>query len=149
MADKSPDNKSPDKALKELSARTAIIDNIIKQDIKEIRCRVAPYNSTETEISKGDKKKIDMIKNMNECSPIVKLIVEWCIDDNGINVLYKNNGIERYPEFKLYKMISRCVHNHTPQAQLERKEFSKFLVSNKNVSKNEYVIDIDSLPSYI
>ena len=91
----------------------------------------------------------DMIKNMNECSPIVKLIVEWCIDDNGINVLYKNNGIERYPEFKLYKMISRCVHNHTPQAQLERKEFSKFLVSNKNVSKNEYVIDIDSLPSYI
>ena len=91
----------------------------------------------------------DMLKNMNECSPIVKLIVEWCIDDNGINVLYKNNGIERYPEFKLYKMISRCVHNHTPQAQLERKEFSKFLVSNKNVSKNEYVIDIDSLPSYI
>ena len=64
MADKSPDNKLSDKTLKELSARTAIIDNIIKQDIKEIRCRVAPYNSTETEISKGDKKKIDMIKKL-------------------------------------------------------------------------------------
>ena len=91
----------------------------------------------------------DTIKNLNECSPLVKLIVEWCIDDNGINVLYKNNGVERYPDFKLYKMISRCVHNHTPQAQLERKEFSKFLVLNKNIVKNEIIINIDELPCYI
>jgi hypothetical protein len=91
----------------------------------------------------------DNIKNINECSPLVKLIVEWCIDDNGINILYKNNGVERYPDFKLYKMIARYVHNHTPQAQLERKEFSKFLISNKNISKNEYIINIDELPCYI
>jgi hypothetical protein len=56
----------------------------------------------------------DMVKNINDCSPLVKLIVEWCIDDNGINVLYKNNGVERYPDFKLYKMISRKVHSHVP-----------------------------------
>ena len=95
----------------------------------------------------------DNIKNINECSPLVRLIVEWCIDDNGINILYKNNGVERYPDFKLYKMIARYVHNHTPQAQLERKEFSKFVVSNKNISKNEsntsLYINIDDLPSYI
>jgi hypothetical protein len=91
----------------------------------------------------------DTIKNLNECSPLVKLIVEWCIDDNGINVLYKNNGVERYPDFKLYKMIARYVHNHTPQAQLERKEFSKFLVLNKNIVKNEIIINIDELPCYI
>ena len=91
----------------------------------------------------------DTIKNLNECSPLVKLIVEWCIDDNGINVLYKNNGVERYPDFKLYKMIARCVHNHTPQAQLERKEFSKFLVLNKHIVKNEIIINIDDLPCYI
>ena len=91
----------------------------------------------------------EMIKNINECSPLVKLIVEWCIDDNGINMLYKNNGIERYPDFKLYKMIARYVHNHTPQAQLDRTEFSKFLVSNKHIPKNEVVINIDELPSYI
>jgi hypothetical protein len=91
----------------------------------------------------------DMIKNLNECSPLVKLIVEWCIDDNGINMLYKNNGIERYPDFKLYKMIARYVHNHTPQAQLERKEFSKYLVTNKNIPKNEVIINIDELPSYV
>ena len=90
----------------------------------------------------------DMIKNLNDCSPLVRLIVEWCIDDNGINILYKNNGVERYPDFKLYKMIARYVHKHTPQAQLERKEFSKFLISNKNIPKNEFIINIDELPSY-
>jgi hypothetical protein len=90
----------------------------------------------------------DMIKNIDECSPIVKLIVEWCIDDNGINILYKNNGTERYPDFKLYKMIARYVHYHTPIAQLERKEFSKFIISNKNNLQNEQIINIDELPSY-
>jgi len=89
-------------------------------------------------------------KNLqNECSPLVKLIIEWCIDDNGINMLYKNNGIERYPDFKLYKMIARYVHNHTPQAQLERNEFKKYLITHKNIPKNEYVINIDELPIYI
>jgi len=92
---------------------------------------------------------VDDIKNLSECEPIVKLIVEWCIDDNGINVLYKNNGVERYPDFKLYKMIARCVHNHTPNAQLERPEFSKFVCQKNNLAKGELVINIDELPSYI
>ena len=92
---------------------------------------------------------VDDIKNLSECEPIVKLIVEWCIDDNGINVLYKNNGLERYPDFKLYKMISRCVHNHTPAAQLERAEFSKFVCQKNSLAKNEQIINIDDLPSYI
>jgi len=95
----------------------------------------------------------DMTKNFNDCSPLVKLIVEWCIDDNGINMLYKNNGIERYPDFKLYKMIARYVHKHTPQAQLERKEFSKYLVTNKNINKKipkkEFIFNIDDLPVYV
>ena len=90
----------------------------------------------------------EIVKNLNECSPLIKIIVEWCIDDNGINVLYKNNGVERYPDFKLYKMIARYVHKHTPLNQLERPEFSKFLVSNKNIGKNEIIINIDELPSY-
>jgi len=91
----------------------------------------------------------ESIKNLTDCSPIVKLIVEWCIDDNGINVLYKNNGIERYPDFKLYKMISRCVHKHTPHSQLERKEFNKFIISNKSIPKNEQIMDIDEMPIYV
>ena len=94
-----------------------------------------------------------MIKNINECSSLVKLIVEWCIDDNGINVLYKNNGVERYPDFKLYKMIARCVHKHTPAAQLDRPEFNKFVTTKNVVEKNAVgksdVINIDELPVYI
>ena len=92
---------------------------------------------------------MDSIKNINTCDPIVKLIVEWCTDDNGINVLYKNNGAERYPEFKLYKMIARCVHNHTPNAQLDRPEFSKYIINKNGISKGETIIDIDELPSYV
>jgi hypothetical protein len=95
---------------------------------------------------------VDMIKNLtspqNELSSLIKIIIDWCLDDNGINVLYKNNGVERYPDFKLYKMIARYVHKHTPVAQLDRPEFSKFVVSNKNIPKSEQIINIDDLPCY-
>lgn len=89
------------------------------------------------------------ISDLTKCDPVVKLIVEWCLDDKGVNLLYKNNGMERYPDFKLYKMIARHVHNHTPQAQLERKEFSSFSISNKKISKNEKIFNIDALPILI
>jgi hypothetical protein len=88
------------------------------------------------------------IKNTETLEPIAKLINDWCIDDNGINVLYKNNGSERYPDFKLYKMIARCVHNHCPSAQLDRPEFSKFSISKNNIDKKEFVNNIDEMPIY-
>lgn len=73
------------------------------------------------------------IIDVSKCDdPIKRLIVEWCLDDKGINMLYKNNGTDRYPDFKLYKMIARCVHNHTPHAQLERPEFKAFLFNGIN-----------------
>jgi hypothetical protein len=94
----------------------------------------------------------DMIKNLtspqNELSSLIKIIIDWCLDDNGINVLYKNNGVERYPDFKLYKMIARYVHKHTPIAQLDRPEFSKFIILNKSLPKSEHIINIDDLPCY-
>jgi hypothetical protein len=93
---------------------------------------------------------IDDIKNLKKCSPLVRLIVEWCMDDNNLNVLYKSNGEERYEEFKLYKMIARSVHNHTPQNQLNKKEFSKYKTISKKLSKEEKlkVINIDNLPVF-
>jgi len=98
------------------------------------------------------------VKNIDTLEPIAKLINDWCIDDNGINVLYKNNGSERYPDFKLYKMIARCVHKHTPAAQLERPEFNKFVITKDAFEKNSIgknavgksdIINIDELPVYI
>ena len=89
------------------------------------------------------------IRDLDKCDPVKRLIVEWCLDDKGINMLYKNNGQDRYPDFKLYKMIARCVHNHTPVAQLDRPEFNKFVISKNSVGKADDVINIDELPSYI
>lgn len=108
-------------------------------DLCRLACSIFDYVVDDFEIT----------KNLNECSPLVKLIIEWCIDDNGVNMLYKNNGVERYPDFKLYKMITRYVHNHTPQAQLERNQFKKYLVTTKNITKSETMINIDDLPVYI
>lgn len=91
---------------------------------------------------------LDILDDYDNCDPIVKLIFDWCLDDSGINILYKNNGVERYPDFKLYKMIARCVHNHTPQAQLERPEFKKFIVAKNKVPADKTVINIDNIPSF-
>jgi hypothetical protein len=85
---------------------------------------------------------ISETKKLEKCDPIQRLIVEWCLDDKGVNMLYKNNGDDRYPDFKLYKMIARHVHNHTPHAQLERPEFKAFLVT----AKPKDFIDIDAIP---
>jgi hypothetical protein len=64
------------------------------------------------------------------------------MDDKGKNVLYKRNGDERYPEFKLYKMIARIVHKHTPEAQLERDLFKKYVVTKKKIHKNKTIMHI-------
>jgi hypothetical protein len=90
---------------------------------------------------------LDEVKDLTKCDPVKRLIVEWCLDDKRINMLYKNNGADRYPDFKLYKMIARCVHKHTPQAQLDRPEFKSFEYTKKDIPSE--VIDIDSFPSYV
>ena len=93
---------------------------------------------------------LEEMKHLNKITdPIKRLVFEWCLDDKGINMLYKNNGVDRYPEFKLYKMIARCVHNHTPQAQLERPEFDAFSNFAGEIKNMEEVIDIDKISSYI
>tara|TARA_R110001592_G_scaffold132102_1_gene346306 strand:- start:5024 stop:6703 length:1680 start_codon:yes stop_codon:yes gene_type:complete len=91
---------------------------------------------------------IDDVKNIK--SDIVNIIIKWCYDDKDRNVLYKNTGVERYPDFKLYKMIARTVHNHKPCVVLENKHFSKYIVVNKSIKRyKNKIIDIDKLePEY-
>ena len=88
------------------------------------------------------------IKDLSACTPVVRLIVEWCQDDKGSNVLYKQCGADRYPDFKLYKMIARSVHKHTPQKQLDRPEFKKYVIHKYKSEKNHAFINIDTIPSY-
>ena len=80
--------------------------------------------------------------------PITKLVDNWCKDDTGRNILYKSNGDERYPEFKLYKMIVRTVHHCPPEKEIENPIFRKFITSRKK-NKKAKVFDVDKLPSYI
>jgi len=84
---------------------------------------------------------VNKIEKVTSQNKIAKIVHDWCTDDNGISVLYKSNGCERYPNFKLYKMIARTVHNHTPHNQLLRDEFKQFCVDS-----GENVINIDIIP---
>jgi len=78
-----------------------------------------------------------------------KLILEWCTDEKGKNIMYKKNGEERYLDFKLYKMIARTVHNHTPYDQLKREFFSKYKVFGKNTNSSKSLcLNIDIIPCY-
>ena len=77
-----------------------------------------------------------------------KIIHDWCMDDNNKNILYKTNGEERYPGFKLYKMIARLVHNHTPAKELENIYFDRYLISKSKIKTHTSVMNIDDLPTY-
>ena len=92
---------------------------------------------------------VDDNENENKIkNPVAKLIINWTKDDKGRNILYKNNGEERYPDFKLYKMIVRTVHNHVPSEQLESPLFSSYKSSKKKIKKGR-IINIDNMSPMI
>jgi hypothetical protein len=78
---------------------------------------------------------IDEEMTVDEMDLFQQLIHTWCLDDSGRNVLYKQSGEERYPNFKLYKMIARTVHGHIPSNQLGHALFRDFLVGKKLAKK--------------
>ena len=88
---------------------------------------------------------------------VYNLIDSWCKDDLNKNILFKNNS-ERYPGFKLYKMIARNVHNHLPSDQVSNSIFKQYLVDKinnidsihiDNISLNDaYNINVDNIPQY-
>ena len=91
---------------------------------------------------------IDDEATISEFDDFQKIIYEWCCDDNGKNILYKKNGDERYPNFKLYKMIARIVHQHTPEKQLEREVFKKYQTI-ECIDHTKCIINIDDIPSFV
>lgn len=91
----------------------------------------------------------DSIKDVKDCKDRLSILIdEWCRDDNNRNVLYKDNNKERYPGFKLYKMITRTVSKHTPVNQLKNPLFSKMKVKRRHLKKSSVVVDIDKIPCY-
>ena len=81
---------------------------------------------------------------------IVQIMLDWVRDDKGRNILYKKNGDERYPDFKLYKMIARTVNKHIPATVLSNPYFDSFITPKKEVvKKKKEVMDLDAIPSYM
>ena len=87
---------------------------------------------------------LDLIKRLK--SPIKKMMVQWVYDDKGKNILYKNDSSERYPDFKLYKMIARTVSRHKPTLVLKNPLFENYKIARKNINKSATIINIDKLP---
>ena len=59
--------------------------------------------------------------------------------------MYKKTGQERYPDFKLYKMIARTVHAHTAKSQFNDAAFAQY-ECNKVAGIDFY--NLDALPKY-
>ena len=78
-------------------------------------------------------------------TPLQQLVDSWCTDDHGKSVLYKPSGQERYPDFKLYKMIARTVNHLIPSDQLKNDVFKKYVSEPTTVK----FTDIDALPKYV
>ena len=90
----------------------------------------------------------DDISNINKfrkSTPIYDLIFSWLYDDNNRNMLYKSNGEDKYPGFKLYKMISKIVHKHIPKEQYNHKSMKKFMVDKINKRNRVRLIHIDKI----
>jgi hypothetical protein len=90
----------------------------------------------------------DYLEDEEELEDIFNVVCEWLTDYKGRNILYKKNGDERYPEFKLYKMISRTMVNNIPKNQLSLPIFSQYSISKKNIKKKQMIINIDEIPEY-
>ena len=73
-----------------------------------------------------DYKEVNIYRNI----PVYNMIIQWLYDDENKNILYKENGRERYPNFKLYKMIAKTVHNHLPCEQYKNECFDQYRVDN-------------------
>ena len=105
---------------------------------------------------------IRKIEKVCKSDPVVNLIVKWTVDDKGRNVLYKSSGEERYPDFKLYNMIARSVHNHIPSTQIHDSLFNQYKITYKKYKKHasmaakflkngkntHILINVDELPCY-
>lgn len=91
---------------------------------------------------------MDELGDLTKKNKLIGLIYSWLIDDKDRNILYKTDGEERYPEFKLYKMIARTIHGAVPSKQLGHECFGKYVVTKKKINKNHKIINIDKIPVF-
>ena len=90
-------------------------------------------------------------------NPVYQMIREWCLDDKGRHILYKDEKDpdlkERFPGFKLYKSIAKLVNKHIPVDIIQHEYFEQFKINEKRYKKlkkrNVPFVDVDALePMY-
>jgi serine/threonine protein kinase len=114
-------------------------------DLSRLGCSL--FELIETEHLTDDCDNDELIES--ELSDIEYMIVQWCKDDKGRNILFKKNGEERYPGFKLYKMIARTTHKHVPIKQLRSSTFDEFVMTGKKGKRVKMnCINIDAIPNF-
>ena len=58
----------------------------------------------------------------------------------------KKSGKERYPDFKLYKMIARSVHKHSADDVIKNSYFDRYVITEKKARKSIGIMNLDKLP---
>lgn len=98
-----------------------------------------------------DEKMNQLVFNDNvEKYSIENLILRWTTGNDNRNILYKSNGDERYPGFKLYKMITIKANDRCcPFTTIRSPYFQDFIVTNKKqlskINKNNLFV-VEALP---
>lgn len=92
------------------------------------------------------------VEDKNTLYTIENLILRWLTvtDNDNIfhNILYKSNGDERYPGFKLYKMIAiKANERCCPVETIKSPYFKEFLVSSSK-SNIKKAFNISKLPRF-
>jgi hypothetical protein len=135
-----------------MNSKKPLLEPNFSFDLCRLACSMFDYFIPMGDIDNGVSASIDndRVKQLISNNPIIALIDEWVRDDKGRNVLYKSSGKERYPDFKLYKMIARTVHSHIPAKQLANPLFSKYEVKRSSLSGNakQQFMNIDDWPEY-
>jgi hypothetical protein len=90
-------------------------------------------------------------RNPKKMDIFQKTIYRWCHDDNGKNVLYKSDGSERYPNFALYKMLSRTVNKWIPKVEIKTQPiFIQYKLKQKpQNTQNVLFLNVDRIPTYV
>jgi hypothetical protein len=108
-------------------------------DLCRLGCSLYDYFLNDT--------KKDMLDN-----PVFHLVRGWCLDDNNRHILYKDeksyNNVERFPGFKLYKMIARLSHNHIPRNVIRDPLFDNYCLSENSVysqTDKDFFMNIDEM----
>ena len=75
-------------------------------------------------------------------SELYNLLWSWLIDKDGKNILFDDDGDERFPDFGLYVHIASSCKNGVPKDQINKKPFTKFIINSSLVSKNTKIYNL-------